>query len=178
MTGFRGALDWQQDKLKFMRGFIVGCIFGAAVLAGAVWYFHGPADKRSLDDTRDRVAADAREAGTATKNKMDELGLSSENIKDELARTGKVIRRKSESVGHAISDATADARITAAIKTKLVADPDLSAVSISVSTTDGCVTLSGSASSPDNIRKAMMVAYDTEGVNQVVSTLLVKPSGA
>ncbi|HEX3987877.1 MAG TPA: BON domain-containing protein, partial [Verrucomicrobiae bacterium] len=77
-----------------------------------------------------------------------------------------------------ISDAAADARITAAIKAKLVGDPDLSAVAISVSTTDGCVTLSGSASSPDNIRKAMTLAYNTEGVNQVVSTLLVKPNGA
>ncbi|HEY3854783.1 MAG TPA: BON domain-containing protein [Verrucomicrobiae bacterium] len=161
-----------------MKGFIVGCLFGAVVLAAAVWYFRGPADRRSLEDTRDRVAADARDAGTATKNKLDELGLTSDNIKDELSRTGKVIRRKSESVGHALSDAAADARITAAIKAKLVGDPDLSAVAISVSTTDGCVTLSGSASSPDNIRKAMTLAYNTEGVNQVVSTLMVKPSGA
>ena len=159
-----------------MRGFIVGFIVGAAVLVGAVYYLHTPGNKDSLEGARDRVAADAREAGTATKNKLDELGLTSDNIKDELSRTGKVIRRKSESVGHAISDAAADARITAAIKAKLVADPDLSAVAISVSTTDGCVTLSGSASSPDNIRKAMTLAYETEGVNQVVSTLLVKQS--
>jgi len=159
-----------------MRGFIVGFIVGAAVLVGAVYYLHGPGNKDSLESARDRVAADAREAGTATRNKLDDMGLTSDNIKDELSRTGKVIRRKSESVGHAISDAAADARITAAIKAKLVADPDLSAVAISVSTTDGCVTLSGSASSPDNIRKAMMLAYETEGVNQVVSTLLVKQS--
>jgi hypothetical protein len=157
-----------------MRGFIVGFIVGAAVLVGAVYYFHSPGNKDSLENARDRVAADARDAGTATKSKLDELGLTTDNIKDELSRTGKVIRRKSESVGHAISDAAADARITAAIKAKLVADPNLSAVAISVSTTDGCVTLSGSASSPDNIRKAMMLAYETEGVNQVVSTLLVK----
>ena len=51
-----------------------------------------------------------------------------------------------------------------------------SAVAISVSTTDGVVTLSGSASSPENIRRAMTLAYETDGVNQVVSTLLVKPS--
>ncbi len=107
---------------------------------------------------------------------MDELGLTPDNIRDELSRTGKVIRRKSEAVGHAISDAAADARITAAIKAKFVADPDLSAVAISVSTTDGCVTLSGSASSPENIVRAMTLAYNTEGVTQVVSTLLVKQS--
>jgi hypothetical protein len=157
-----------------MKAFIIGFILGAAVLVGAVWYLHGPNNKPSLEDARDRVAADAKHAETATKNKMDELGLTPDNIRDELSRTGKVIRRKSEAVGHAISDATADARITAAIKTKLVGDPDLSAVAISVNTTDGVVTLSGTASSPENIRKAMTLAYNTEGVTQVVSTLLVK----
>jgi hypothetical protein len=157
-----------------MRAFIIGFILGAAVLVAAVWYLHGPGNRGSMDDTRDRVAADAKEAETATKNKMDELGLTPDNIRDEFTRTGKVIRRKSEAVGHALSDATADARITAAIKAKLVADPDLSAVAISVSTTDGCVTLAGSASSAENIRRAMTLAYNTDGVTQVVSTLVVK----
>ncbi len=159
-----------------MRAFIVGFIFGAAVLAGAVWYLHGSGNKSSFEDARGRVAADAKGAETAARKTMDELGLTPDNIRDELSRTGKVIRRKSEAVGHAISDAAADARITAAIKAKFVADPDLSAVAISVSTTDGCVTLSGSASSPENIVRAMTLAYNTEGVTQVVSTLLVKQS--
>jgi hypothetical protein len=157
-----------------MRAFIVGFILGAVVLVVAVWYVHGGGNKGSMDDARDRVAAGAKNAEAATKNEMDKLGLTPDNIRDELARSGKVIRRKSEAVGHAISDATADARITAAIKAKLLGDPDLSAVAISVSTTDGCVTLSGSASSPENIRRAMTLAYDTDGVTQVVSTLLVK----
>jgi hyperosmotically inducible periplasmic protein len=159
-----------------MRAFILGLIVGAAVLVGVVYYLHGPGNHASLTDARDRVAADTKAAETATKNKLDDLGLTPDNIRDELSRTGKVIRRKSEAMGHAISDAAADARITAAIKAKLIADPDLSAVAISVSTTDGCVTLSGSASSPENIRKAMTLAYEIDGVNQVVSTLLVKPS--
>lgn len=154
-----------------MRAFIIGFILGAAVLMGAVWYVHGPDNKAPLET---RVSDEAKKAETATKDKMDELGLTPENIRDELSRSGKVIRQKSAVVGHAISDATADARITAAIKTKLVADPDLSAVAISVSTTDGCVTLSGTASSPENIRRAMTLAYNTDGVTQVVSTLLVK----
>jgi hypothetical protein len=159
-----------------MKSFIVGFILGAAVLVATAWYLHGPGNRTSLGDARDRVAADARAAETAAKNKMDELGLTPDNIRDELARTGKVIRRKSEAVGHAISDTAADSRITAEIKAKLVADPQLSAVAISVSTTDGCVTLSGSASSLENIRRAMTLAYNTDGVSQVVSTLLVKQS--
>jgi osmotically-inducible protein OsmY len=154
-----------------MKAFIIGLILGAAILVGAVWYLHGPDNKAPLET---RVSDEAKKAEAAAKDKMDELGLTPENIRDELSRTGKVIRQKGAVVGHAISDATADARITGAIKAKLVADQDLSAVAISVSTTDGCVTLSGTASSPENIRRAMMLAYNTDGVTQVVSTLLVK----
>ncbi|HEX3720057.1 MAG TPA: BON domain-containing protein [Verrucomicrobiae bacterium] len=143
-----------------------GFILGVAVTVAVVWFVN--------PGTRNRAEADTQRAETATKDKMDDLGLTPKNIKDEFARTGKVIRRKSEAAGKAIADATADARITAAIKAKIVADPNLSALSISVSTTDGCVTLSGTASSPDNIRRAMTLAYDTDGVTQVISTLSVK----
>jgi gas vesicle protein len=145
-----------------------GFVLGVAVAIAVVWFVSPGA--------RNRMASDTQQAETSTKDKMDDLGLTSQNIKDELARTGKVIRRKSVAAGHAIADATADARITGAIKAKIVADPNLSALSISVSTTDGCVTLSGTASSADNIRRAMTIAYNTDGVTQVISTLSVKPA--
>ena len=100
--------------------------------------------------------------------------VSSDSIKDELSRTGQVVRKKAEEVGNKISDATADARITTTIKAKLVADPDLSAISISVTTTDGKVTLSGSVTSPDKIAKAIQLAMAVDGVKEVVSTIQVK----
>jgi osmotically-inducible protein OsmY len=150
--------------MKVFFGFILGVLVAVAL----VWFLN--------PNARNRVAADTHQVESDTKNKMSDLGLTPDNIKDELARTGKVIRRKSEAAGHAIADATADARITAAIKAKIVADPNLSALSISVSTTDGCVTLSGTASSVDNIQRAMTLAYDTDGVTQVISTLSVKPA--
>ena len=74
-----------------------------------------------------------------------------------------------------IADATADARMTAAIKGKLVATRDLSALSISVNTTGGVVTLSGTVPAPEDISKAMLLAMDTDGVTEVISTLQVKP---
>ncbi len=77
--------------------------------------------------------------------------------------------------GHAIADATADARITAAIKGKLLASRDLSALNISVNTTAGVVTLSGFVSSSEDISKAILLAMETDGVREVVSTLQVKP---
>jgi len=93
-----------------------------------------------------------------------------------LAKTGQVVRRKAQQAGQAIADATADARITAAIKARLMAARDLPAMSISVNTTGGVVTLSGAVSSAEEVSKAMLVTLETEGVREVISTLQVKPA--
>ena len=112
---------------------------------------------------------------TRRSDKIRDLHLRPEDIKDELARTGQVVRREAVKAGQAIADATADARTTAAIKAKLLASRDLSALNISVNTTAGVVTLSGTVSSSENIGKAILLAMDTSGVREVVSTLQVKP---
>lgn len=155
----------------FFGGFLLGLLAGGA----AVWiYLHGQPSTAGLDETRDRIVSGATDAGHSARSRLDELGLTPDKIKSELAQTGRVIRKKSEALGQSIANATADARITADIKAKLVADPDLSALSISVNTTGGTVTLSGTTSSVANISKAMLLAYETDGVTQVISTLSVK----
>ena len=66
----------------------------------------------------------AKEAKDATKDKLDSWGLTSDNIKDELARTGKVIRQKTQGTpAPRIADAAADTRITADIKAKFGRGP-------------------------------------------------------
>ena len=117
----------------------------------------------------------AKSAGDAIQEKLRVLDLRPQDIKDELARTGQVVRRKAKEAGQAIADATADARITAAIKGKLVASRELSALSISVNTTAGIVTLAGTVPSNEAISKAMLLAMETDGVKEVISTLQVKP---
>ena len=101
--------------------------------------------------------------------------LRPEDIKEDLARSGQVVRRQARDAGKAIADATADARTTAAIKTKFLGDRNLSALSISVNTTAGIVTLSGTAPSAEAISRAMLLAMETDGVREVISTLQVKP---
>ena len=77
-------------------------------------------------------------------------------------------------MGEAVKDVAVDARITATIKARLLKEPQLSAWDISVSTTDGRVTLAGSVSSHDLIGRAILLAYETDGVREVVSTLQTK----
>ena len=108
-------------------------------------------------------------------DKFRSWNLDRDTISNELARTGRVIREKTDAAGKALKDATADGRVTTAIKTKYVKDPDLSAWDIHVSTTDGVVTLSGTVATPELIGKAMELALDTDGARQVISTLQVKP---
>jgi hyperosmotically inducible periplasmic protein len=150
-------------------------IIGIAIGAVVVWYFGLKPDDVRLRNAGDKIESSAKSAGSAIQEKLSSMNLSGEDIKAEMAKSGQVIRDNAHKAGQAISDATADTRITAAIKASFIRDPDLSAWNISVNTTDGTVTLSGSVSNFDQIGKAMLVATETEGVRKVISTLQVKP---
>jgi osmotically-inducible protein OsmY len=158
-----------------MRAFILGIIFGVVLTVAGLWYF---GDRHAIRVDTDNAGNSLKSAAVETKDyvaaKADSLNLSPADIKAEMERAGAIIRRKALDAGQAVSDAASDTRITASIKGKLVADPDLSALSISVSTTDGLVTMSGTSSSPGNIHKAVKLAWDTDGVRGVVSTIQVK----
>jgi hyperosmotically inducible protein len=160
--------------VKAFLAFIVGIIIGAAGL----WFYSTRQGGSGIQSAGSQIESAARSARDAVEEKLRVLDLRTNDIRDELARTGQVVRRKAREAGQAIADATADARITAAIKTKLVANRELSAMSISVNTTDGIVTLSGAVQSAEEISKAMLLAMDTEGVREVISTLQVKSRNA
>ncbi|MDB6125965.1 MAG: hypothetical protein JWQ71_4958 [Pedosphaera sp.] len=155
---------------------LLGIILGVALVIAAIWYFADQRKDPRAQQAKEGIESAASQMKDSVKNKLDSMDLRPETIKDELARTGKVVRQKAGELGNTISDATADARVTAAIKAKFVADPDLSALSISVNTTNGKVTLSGTASSAENISKAIRLAMETDGAREVVSTLQVKNS--
>lgn len=156
--------------MKVLLALILGIALGAAV----VWYVHVGQHDARVQSATDQVQSAAKSAGDAIQEKLKVLDLRPQDVKDELARSGQVVRRKAKEAGQAIADATADARVTGAIKAKLLGNRDLSALSISVNTTAGVVTLSGTVPSTDAISKAMLVAMETDGVKEVISTLQVK----
>jgi hyperosmotically inducible protein len=160
--------------MKIVITLLIGVILGA----GAVWVYTTKEGRSQARSTGDHIESAAKSARDTIQDKLKVLDLRSDDIKDELARTGQVVRRKAREAGQAINDATADARITGAIKGKLIANRDLSGLSISVNTTGGIVTLSGTVSSSEDISKAMLLAMETDGVREVVSTLQVKSKTA
>ena len=149
-------------------------LVGIAVGATAVWFYSTKQGQSAVHTTGDQIESSAKAARDLIQEKLKMLDLRSEDIKDDLARTGQVVRRKAREVSQAIADSTADARTTGAIKGKLLANRDLSAMSISVNTTSGVVTLSGSVSSPEDIGKAVLLAMETYGVREVISSMQVK----
>ena len=148
-------------------------LLGMAAGAGGYWYLQQETGKAQLEQARSQVVSNAHKVASTIKDKINELSV--DDIKEEMARTSMVVREKAKAAGQSIAGATANARITASIKTKLVAEPGLSAFAINVDTTDGLVTLSGKVESHDQVAKAVKLALETDGVHKVVSTLQVDP---
>ena len=154
--------------------FLLGLILIGALVAGGWFYFSGSSGRDRMKEAGESLSKGASEAGGAMRDKLHDLNISTDDLKEELTRSGQVVREKAKQIGSKVADATADARVTAAIKTKFVTDGSLSALSISVNTTDGVVTLSGKVDTHDEVKKAMDLALATDGCNKVISTLQVK----
>ena len=115
----------------------------------------------------------AAQAGTSAPSgfdeKLREWRLTPDDIKQDLAQTGGVVRNQAHAVGEKISDA----RILAVVKAKYILDRDLAGCDIHVSVADSRVSLSGSVGSPDLVGRAVALALDTDGVLGVDSKVKV-----
>ena len=156
-----------------MKRLLIGFILGIAAGVWGHWYFQQEQNKQKLHEAKNSMVTSAEKVSDAFQEKISEI--RTQDIKRELENSGIVVREKARQAGNAISDATANARTTAAIKAKLFAEPGVSALSINVDTSDGLVTLSGTVSSHEQIAKAIRIAMETDGVTKVISTLQVKP---
>jgi len=97
--------------------------------------------------------------------------LSAEDIREDLKTKSEIVRQKAGNARETI----ANARVIAVIKAKYVLDRELSALEIGVSATDGSVTLTGKVASEELLGKAIALALDTDGVNDVTSQIAVVP---
>jgi hyperosmotically inducible protein len=70
-------------------------------------------------------------------------------------------------------DQVDDAAITASVKSKFLADPDVAAINIDVDTNEGVVTLSGRVESQFQKDEAGRIARGTDGVRSVINNLSV-----
>ncbi|MDH4324473.1 MAG: BON domain-containing protein [Betaproteobacteria bacterium] len=168
-----------------MKNVLIALLIGIIVGVVGTWYFQQERESatavKEAEKRAGEAATKAREAlGQAAAGvkdafaaKLEALELRAQDVRDDLARSGRVVRRAAREAGEGVADAARDAAITAEIKGKLAADPVLSARAIDVDTVGGRVTLSGTAPSHEAIGRATLLALETRGVREVVSTLQV-----
>jgi hypothetical protein len=177
------SLSWPGMKSSRRGGSFGGFLFGlviAALIAAGVWYFvlkpesAAPAAQVEVGPDDDPPAP--TDENTIAR-KMREWKLTPEDLKRELASAGKIVREKGRALGDKVATATSDVTIITKIKAKYALDNRLQALKISVGCKDGQVALSGSVAAPDLIGRAVVLAIDTDGVVDVVSSLTVEPKG-
>jgi hypothetical protein len=167
-----------------MRGFFNGLIVGIILGAVGYWFMEKkanehPAAQQRYEQSAAQLQANATDAAhnlsDAMRAKLDTLGLRADQIKDELATNGRIVRHKAADIGDQVISEASDARAVTEIKAKYAMDSSLSAWNISVSCEHGHVQLSGTVSSPEDIGRAVALALDADGVRDATSTLVVKP---
>ena len=94
---------------------------------------------------------------------------AADNAEQKIEKAADAAERKIDQAGKALDDAT----VTAKVKSALIAEPNLKAMSINVDTAAGIVTLRGTADSQETKQKAERLASTVEGVRSVKNELVV-----
>lgn len=133
------------------------------VLAAAVPLACTPEDRREAEAGAEEAGRDLEAAGRAAG--------------EELSDAGKAVERGLERANRQLEPYARDVEITAKVKTKLAADPEINPFRIDVDTVDGRVTLSGTVRTERQREEAETLARGTEGVSEVRNLLEVGPRG-
>jgi osmotically-inducible protein OsmY len=119
----------------------------------------GATPTTGVDDAISREAREAKAEGKAAADRAED-------------KTDAAQRKAGESADRA-GDAAGNATLTAAVKTKFLADTDVSGLRIDVDSNNGVVTLTGTVRTAAEKKKAIAIAKDTDGVKSVVDRLKV-----
>lgn len=115
--------------------------------------------------------AGCEQKGTAEKagEKVDQ---AAEKVSEKMEEAKEAIGDKAEETGEYMDDTA----ITAKIKADILSDPLLKVSQITVTTTNGLVTLGGVVDSQQSIDRAMEIARRVKDVKSVENGLVVKGS--
>jgi len=119
-------------------------------------------------------------AALAGCNRHDDTRTPGQKLDGAIAETKQSSEEAKAKVNQAVADASAavsDATIITKINASLVADDKLKAGHIDVKSTDGRVTLSGTAPDSESQSRATSLALAVNGVRSVDNQLVVAPKG-
>ena len=142
---------------KYLIIFIIGVVVGS----GGYWTFRdGP------------LATKVRESSVVQKigDKLDERAAA--KMKEEMEKQGKIVLNKPPGSTIPILE---DGRLSDLIKAKIAAEPTLSDASIKTEVKSGDITLTGTATSYEQVALAMRLALECDATRSVFSSIIVKP---
>jgi hyperosmotically inducible periplasmic protein len=119
--------------------------------------------EKGVDQAGEQIKEGAQEAGEA-------IGRGAEQVGDAVQRGAEQVQKE---VGPVVQEVMDDASVTAKIKAKLLADPEVAGLNIDVDTVDGQVTLNGKVASADQKAEAEKLASHTEGVKGITNLIQV-----
>lgn len=119
-----------------------------------------------LEQVGDQVQAGAEQVG-------EQLDRGAEQVQAGAEQVGEALGREAERLEAQVGPILDDTAITAKVKAKLIADPEINSFHIDVDTVDGRVALNGKVSSQEQRAEAEDLARGTEGVRQVVNLIQV-----
>lgn len=99
----------------------------------------------------------------------EQISRTTDSAEQKMAQVQSVVAEKTDKAGESLGDAA----ITAKVKSALIAEPGLNALSIDVDTENGIVSLFGSADTRANRERATQLASAVEGVKSVQNKLVI-----
>jgi len=135
-------------------------------------------DQDSVEAERDaegkaRIHIDGDEVERELEQAGEQLERGADQVQRGAEQVGAALERGAERIEAEVGPVLDDASITAKIKAKLIADPEVNSFHIDVDTVDGRVALNGKVASAELREEAEDLARGTTGVRQVVNLIQV-----
>lgn len=123
-----------------------------------------------VEENFEQAEEQFEEAGRDIKAGAEQAG---EAVERGAEKAGAAIERGAERVEERLGPALDDISVTAKVKARLTADPEINPFHIDVDTVNGRVTLNGVVESAEVRAEAEKLAIRTEGVKSVVNLIQV-----
>jgi osmotically-inducible protein OsmY len=144
-----------------MKKYLITFLLGIIVGTGGYWAFRdGPLAKKMAEQPT------IAKALGAVQGKLEER--SANEVKEEMVKNGQVVMTKPN------SKPIADDLLKDLVKAQLAADPLTSQANIKTSVLQGKVELTGTATSYEQVSRALRLVLESDAVNTVVSKIEVK----
>ena len=129
---------------------------------------------KSVDGVADVVDNTTVVAGMTPPGGIDDsVATTGDAAKDKADAKTDEAQAKAGDAADRAGDATKDAAVTAAVKTKFLADTTVAGLKIDVDTRNGVVTLTGNVKSQAEKAQAVKLAKETDGVTSVTDNLKI-----